>query len=117
MSSRKMSLRMDREVREAFGLFDRDGDGKVTKQEIAHLIQSLEGDPNCTHVQVRIIITRLAVVSLLVVFFKKSRKFEFIFGFRNSEGKTGMRDGIKSSTLFARRASDPDPCASARPLV
>ncbi len=117
MSSRKMSLRMDREVREAFGLFDRDGDGKVTKQEIAHLIQSLEGDPNCTHVQVRIIITRLAVFSLfVVVFFKKIRKFEFIFGFRNSEGKTGMCDEIKSSTLFAHGRLT-QIRASARPLV
>ena len=52
MSSRKLSLRPDREVREAFGLFDRDGDGKITKQEVTGLIRSLEGDPACPHVQV-----------------------------------------------------------------
>ena len=37
---------------EAFRLFDKDGDGKVTRAEIQDLIKSLGGDPACHHVQV-----------------------------------------------------------------
>ena len=46
---------MDSEVIDAFKLFDRDQDGKVTRGEIVALIDSLDGDPTCPHVQVRII--------------------------------------------------------------
>ena len=52
-SSRKLSSRMDSEVVDAFKLFDRDKDGRVTREEIVDLIESLEGDSNCPHVQVR----------------------------------------------------------------
>ena len=44
---------MDSEVVDAFKLFDRDKDGRVTREEIVDLIESLEGDSNCPHVQVR----------------------------------------------------------------
>merc|ERR1712126_759381 len=50
-SSRKLSSRMDSEVVDAFKLFDRDKDGRVTREEIVDLIESLEGDSNCPHVQ------------------------------------------------------------------
>ena len=53
-SSRKLSARMDSEVVDAFKLFDRDQDGRVTREEIVDLIESLEGDSNCPHVQVNI---------------------------------------------------------------
>ena len=52
-SSRKLSSRMDSEVVDAFKLFDKDKDGRVTREEIVDLIESLEGDSNCPHVQVR----------------------------------------------------------------
>ena len=52
-SSRKLSSRMDSEVVDAFKLFDRDKDGRVTREEIVDLIESLEGDSHCPHVQVR----------------------------------------------------------------
>ena len=52
-SSRKLSSRMDSEVVDAFKLFDRDNDGRVTREEIVDLIESLEGDSHCPHVQVR----------------------------------------------------------------
>ena len=51
-SSRKLSARMDSEVVDAFKLFDRDKDGKVTRDEIVGLIESLDGDSTCPHVQV-----------------------------------------------------------------
>jgi len=54
-SSRKLSLRADRELKEAFQLFDKDQDGKVAKEEIEALIGSLDGDAACPHVQVRVI--------------------------------------------------------------
>ena len=54
-SSRKLSSRMDSEVVDAFKLFDRDQDGRVTREEIVDLIESLEGDSNCPHVQVNTI--------------------------------------------------------------
>ena len=44
---------MDSEVVDAFKLFDRDKDGRVTREEIVDLIESLEGDSHCPHVQVR----------------------------------------------------------------
>merc|ERR1712227_54871 len=50
-SSRKLSSRMDSEVVDAFKLFDRDKDGRVTREEIVDLIESLEGDSHCPHVQ------------------------------------------------------------------
>ena len=51
-SSRKLSARMDSEVIDAFKLFDRDQDGRVTRDEIVDLIESLDGDSSCPHVQV-----------------------------------------------------------------
>ena len=51
-NSRKLSTRMDSEVVDAFKLFDRDQDGKVTRDEIVDLIESLDGDSSCPHVQV-----------------------------------------------------------------
>jgi len=42
---------MDSEVVDAFKLFDRDKDGKVTREEIVDLIESLDGDSTCPHVQ------------------------------------------------------------------
>ena len=55
-NSRKLSARMDSEVVDAFKLFDRDKDGRVTREEIVDLIDSLEGDATCVHVQVYVII-------------------------------------------------------------
>jgi Ca2+-binding EF-hand superfamily protein len=43
---------MDREVMEAFRLFDRNMDGRITSKEITDLIGSLGGDSSCPHVQV-----------------------------------------------------------------
>ena len=51
-NSRKLSTRMDSEVVDAFKLFDRDNDGRVTRDEIVDLIESLDGDSACPHVQV-----------------------------------------------------------------
>ena len=51
-SSRKLSTRMDSEVIDAFRLFDRDKDGRITKSEIIDLIASLDGDPKCPQVKV-----------------------------------------------------------------
>ena len=51
-SSRKLSTRMDSEVIDAFRLFDRDKDGRITKSEIENLIASLDGDPKCPQVKV-----------------------------------------------------------------
>ena len=50
--SRKLSNLMDREVMDAFRLFDRNMDGKITSAEIKELIHSLGGDAQCPHVQV-----------------------------------------------------------------
>jgi len=50
-NSRKLSARMDSEVVDAFKLFDTDNDGRVTRAEIVDLIESLDGDSNCPHVQ------------------------------------------------------------------
>ena len=55
-NSRKLSARMDSEVVDAFKLFDTDKDGRVTRDEIVKLIESLDGDSNCPHVQVSLII-------------------------------------------------------------
>ena len=60
-------MRLDQEVRDAFRLFDQDRDGKVSRKEIVDLIQSLEGDPTCPHVQVwkkSLIITKSSFNSL-----------------------------------------------------
>ncbi len=76
MSSRKLSLRMDQEVRDAFHLFDQDGDGRVTKREITDLIQSLEGDPNCPHVQVRV---EVCLFQLLRVQSHQTQEFQWLF--------------------------------------
>ena len=54
-SSRKLSARMDSEVIDAFKLFDRDKDGRVTRDEIVDLIETLDGDASCPHVQVSFI--------------------------------------------------------------
>ena len=53
-SSRKLSARMDSDVIDAFKLFDRDKDGRVTRDEIIDLIESLDGDSTCPHVQVSV---------------------------------------------------------------
>jgi len=50
-SSRKLSTRMDSEVLDAFKLFDRDKDGRISKSEIIDLIESLDGDPKCPQVK------------------------------------------------------------------
>merc|ERR1739844_458433 len=50
-ASKKLIQRVDSEVREAFTLFDKDGDGKITRKEIEELIKTLEGDTSCPHVQ------------------------------------------------------------------
>jgi len=50
-SSRKLSSRMDSEVLDAFKLFDRDKDGRISKTEIVDLIESLDGDPKCPQVK------------------------------------------------------------------
>merc|ERR1712086_812932 len=50
-ASKKLIEKVDSEVREAFTLFDKDGDGKITRKEIEELIQTLEGDTSCPHVQ------------------------------------------------------------------
>jgi Ca2+-binding EF-hand superfamily protein len=52
LSTRKLSTMMDREVMEAFRLFDRNMDGRITSKEITDLIGSLGGDSSCPHVQV-----------------------------------------------------------------
>lgn len=52
VASRKLSNLMDREVMDAFSLFDRNKDGKITSEEIKELITSLGGDTQCTAVQV-----------------------------------------------------------------
>ena len=54
-SSRKLSTRMDSEVLDAFKLFDRDKDGRISKSEIIDLIESLDGDPKCPQVKVRVL--------------------------------------------------------------
>ena len=46
---------MDSEVIDAFKLFDRDKDGRVTRDEIVDLIEALDGDASCPHVQVSFI--------------------------------------------------------------
>ena len=57
-ASRKLSHLMDREVMDAFSLFDRNKDGKITSGEIKELITSLGGDTQCPHVQVRLRLDR-----------------------------------------------------------
>jgi len=42
---------MDSEVIDAFRLFDRDKDGRISKSEIENLIASLDGDPKCPQVK------------------------------------------------------------------
>jgi len=44
-------MKHDSEVEQAFKLFDRDKDGRVTSAEITDLIVSLGGDPRCPLVQ------------------------------------------------------------------
>lgn len=51
VASRKLSHLMDREVMDAFNLFDRNKDGKITSEEIKELITSLGGDTHCPHVE------------------------------------------------------------------
>merc|ERR1712156_459739 len=50
-ASKKLVKRVDSEVREAFNLFDKDGDGKITRVEIEELVQNLGGDTSCPHLQ------------------------------------------------------------------
>ena len=66
-SSRKLSTRMDSEVIDAFRLFDRDKDGRVTKAEIIDLIESLDGDPKCP--QVKVLIRQALLLSNFCVAF------------------------------------------------
>merc|ERR1712008_212960 len=47
----EMTDKADLGVIEAFKLFDKDGDGKITRKEIEELIQTLDGDTSCPHVQ------------------------------------------------------------------
>lgn len=42
---------MDSEVSDAFRLFDKDKDGKITRKEIEELVKTLGGDTDCPHVQ------------------------------------------------------------------
>ena len=51
-SSRKLSMKMDTEVLEAFRLFDKDNDGLITKKEIVALITGLGGEADCPHLKV-----------------------------------------------------------------
>merc|ERR1712083_6027 len=50
-ANKKLLTKIDAEVLEAFKLFDKDGDGKITRHEIEELVRVLEGDTNCPHVQ------------------------------------------------------------------
>ncbi|CAB4055727.1 CALM [Lepeophtheirus salmonis] len=49
--SRKLSMKLDTEVIEAFTLFDKDKDGRISKEEISNLISNFGGDLQCPHVQ------------------------------------------------------------------
>ena len=55
VASRKLSHLMDREVMDAFNLFDKNKDGKITSEEIKELITSLGGDTHCPHVEVSVV--------------------------------------------------------------
>ena len=50
-TNKKLSVKHNDEVVEAFNLFDADGDKRIQSQEILSLIKALGGDVNCQHVQ------------------------------------------------------------------
>lgn len=87
-SSRKLSYRMDSEVADAFRLFDRDKDGRVTRSEIVDLIVSLDGDPECPHLQVPLL--TLETTGL------------------NTDSQSGERFASLQETFLAQRQSRSD---------
>ena len=50
-ANKKLSVKHNDEVVEAFNLFDADGDKRIQSQEILSLIKALGGDVDCQHVQ------------------------------------------------------------------
>lgn len=50
-TNKKLSVKHNDEVVEAFNLFDADGDKRIQSQEILSLIKALGGDVDCQHVQ------------------------------------------------------------------
>ena len=78
-NSRKLSTRMDSEVVDAFKLFDRDNDGRVTRDEIVDLIESLDGDSTCPHVQVVFSLkSYLYQIFLITILIRKSHLISVI---------------------------------------
>ena len=51
VKKRKLSLKPDQEVIQAFRLFDQDNDGRIRSGEVTHLVQSMGGHVDCSHVQ------------------------------------------------------------------
>ena len=49
--NKKLSVKNNNEVIEAFKLFDADGDKRIKSEEILSLITALGGDVECQHVQ------------------------------------------------------------------
>ena len=49
--NKKLSVKNNNEVIEAFKLFDADGDKRIKSEEILSLITALGGDVQCQHVQ------------------------------------------------------------------
>merc|ERR1712227_132886 len=51
MANKKLSIRQNNEVMDAFNLFDADKDNRINSDEILSLIKSLGGHTECKHVQ------------------------------------------------------------------
>ena len=49
--NKKLSVKNNDEVMDAFNLFDKDHDKRINCEEILSLISALGGDPGCQHVQ------------------------------------------------------------------
>nr|ACO11578.1 Calmodulin [Caligus rogercresseyi] len=92
--SRKISMKLDAELLEAFKLFDKDNDGRITKDEISDLISSLGGDSNCPHVKELIIgADKLGAVDL-------SQFMSLWKGFKTSVNEQeGTEEEIKSAFM------------------
>ena len=50
-NNKKLSVKHNEEVMDAFNLFDKDHDKRINSEEILSLIAALGGDTECQHVQ------------------------------------------------------------------
>ena len=99
---------MNSEYREAFKLFDKDGNGSITVEELVAILKNLGQNP--TDAEISDIVSevdadgtsvakRLLPISSLPPPFKSNYRINFLFIFRSATFTSSQAKGFRSTTL------------------